>query len=776
MICSFVKIIEKNSLGFCLKLKKLFMLLFIFNTLSFISMAIVINKYQKSTIKLEDAYNMQYKSLILADELRQSSDDLTRMARTYVLTGNPMFEEQYKTVLAIRNGELPRPKRYNGIFWDFLTIDGSIPILDGEKIPLRELMKNANFPESELNMLFTSQNESDDLTKLENKAMNAMKGNFLDKDGNYTIKAKPDFVLARDLMHSKEYHEAKIRIMKPLDNFYKAFENRTKQKVDEARATVKELEFYVNVIVLFSIILFLMSFFIILFRIVYPIDLLRNVMLKLSTNNTNVELDKDKYNDEIADMIGAIEIFKDNTQKLLTSEHQIKLAMQEATTANKAKSIFLARMSHELRTPLNAILGFANILQKSQNTNKQEKENLNIIKRSGEHLLNIINEILELSKIEAGKMELSPKSFNLFDLIKEIEDIFSFRCESLNLNFEIKTNNLPKYIKADEQRLRQILINLLRNSLKFTKEGFISLYVYELNNKLFFEVKDSGIGISKEYQEKIFKPFEQIKKDNYTSEGTGLGLSITKELIALMDGNIYLKSQVGVGSEFYFSINYEKANEAEIKKESSKNIVAVKNQDFSKTILVVDDIKENRDLITWLLESYNFKTLQASSGIEALEIYKKEKIDLIFMDILMEGMNGIETILAIRQKDKKIPIIALSANVFEEDKNEAIKSGADDFLAKPVEEKEIFLILQKYLDVELFYENDKKEEIFDVKNELKNLSKEFFQKLNEKALLMDSDGILNLIEEYNLSKELQNHIKNLINEFKYQELINLYKY
>ena len=141
-----------------------------------------------------------------------------------------------------------------------------------------------------------------------------------------------------------------------------------------------------------------------------------------------------------------------------------------------------------------------------------------------------------------------------------------------------------------------------------------------------------------------------------------------------MDGNIYLKSQVGVGSEFYFSINYEKANEAEIKKESSKNIVAVKNQDFSKTILVVDDIKENRDLITWLLESYNFKTLQASSGIEALEIYKKEKIDLIFMDILMEGMNGIETILAIRQKDKKIPIIALSANVFEEDKNEAIKN------------------------------------------------------------------------------------------------------
>ena len=752
------------------------MLLFILNTLSFISVAVVINKYQKSTINLEDAYNMQYKSLILADELRQSSDDLTRMARTYVITGNPMFEEQYKTVLAIRNGELPRPKRYNGIFWDFLTLQGNKPKLDGEKIPLRDLMRNANFPDSELNMLFTSQNESDDLTKLEHKAMNAIKGKFLDKDGNYTIKGEPDFALARELMHSKEYHEAKIRIMEPLDRFYRAFENRTKQKVDEARATVKELEFYVNVIVLFSIIFFLMSFFIILFRIVYPIDLLRRVMLKLSQNDMSVEIDKNKFDDEVGDMIGAVEIFKENTQKLLTSEHQIKQAMQEATTANKAKSIFLARMSHELRTPLNAILGFSNILKKSMNATISEKENLNIIKRSADHLLNIINEILELSKIEAGKMELSLKNFNLFELIKEIEDIFAFRCENKGLKFKIETLNLPKYIKADEQRLRQILINLLGNSLKFTNEGEISLYIYELNKKLFFEVKDSGIGIDKFNIKKVFKPFEQVKQDNYTQQGTGLGLSITKELISLMGGNIYLKSQVGVGSEFYFSINYEKANEEELSKENNtKNIVGIKNENFTKTILVVDDIKENRDLITLLLNSYGFKTLQATSGKEALDVFENEKLDLIFMDILMEGMDGLETMQNIRasKSGKDIPIIALSANVFEEDKMEALKNGANDFLAKPVEEKEIFLILQKYLDVELFYEKDKKEEIFDIKNELKTLPKEFFEKLDEKAFLMDSDGILNLIEEYKLSFELLDYIKSLINEFKYEKLLKL---
>lgn len=750
------------------------MLLFILNTLSFISVAVVINKYQKSTINLEDAYNMQYKSLILADELRQSSDDLTRMARTYVITGNPMFEEQYKTVLAIRNGELPRPKRYNGIFWDFLTLQGNKPKLDGEKIPLRDLMRNANFPDSELNMLFTSQNESDDLTKLEHKAMNAIKGKFLDKDGNYTIKGEPDFALARELMHSKEYHEAKIRIMEPLDRFYRAFENRTKQKVDEARATVKELEFYVNVIVLFSIIFFLMSFFIILFRIVYPIDLLRRVMLKLSQNDMSVEIDKNKFDDEVGDMIGAVEIFKENTQKLLTSEHQIKQAMQEATTANKAKSIFLARMSHELRTPLNAILGFSNILKKSMNATISEKENLNIIKRSADHLLNIINEILELSKIEAGKMELSLKNFNLFELIKEIEDIFAFRCENKGLKFKIETLNLPKYIKADEQRLRQILINLLGNSLKFTNEGEISLYIYELNKKLFFEVKDSGIGIDKFNIEKVFKPFEQVKQDNYTQQGTGLGLSITKELISLMGGNIYLKSQVGVGSEFYFSINYEKANEEELSKENNtKNIVGIKNENFTKTILVVDDIKENRDLITLLLNSYGFKTLQATSGKEALDVFENEKLDLIFMDILMEGMDGLETMQNIRasKSGKDIPIIALSANVFEEDKMEALKNGANDFLAKPVEEKEILLILEKYLHIELEYEN--KEKSIDFKKELEILPKEFVEKLKQKALLMDNDGIFELLKEYDLSSDLKIYIKSLVDEFKYQELVNL---
>ena len=764
-----------------MNLKRLFMLLFILNTVSFIFVAVIVNKYQKATIKLEDAYQMQYKSLVLAQELRQSSDDLTRMARTYVITGNPKFEKQFKTVFDIRNADKPRPKRYNGIFWDFYTLGDEEPILDGEQVSIKELMEKANFTDSELNLLFKSKKESDDLTNLEHKAMNAIKGIFQDKDGNYTIKGEADFKFARELMHSDEYHEAKKRIMEPLDNFYKAFESRTKQKVDESREIVKKQEFYVNVVVLFSVIFFLMSFFIILFRIVYPIDFLRQVMLKLSSNDMSVELEKNNYQDELGDMIGAVQIFKENTQKLILSEQQIKISMEEATSANKAKSIFLARMSHELRTPLNAILGFANLLKKSQNINEQEKKNLEVINRSGNHLLNIINEILELCKIEAGKIELVPKTFEFHELIKDIESMFAFRCESKDLKFNLNVNvNIPNIIKADEQRLKQILINLLGNSLKFTKQGDISLNIYEQSGKLFFEVKDTGIGIDKYNIKKIFKPFEQIKKDDYNQNGTGLGLSITKELISLMGGTIYVKSFIGIGSEFYFSIDYEKGNEKEIIKEhKSKDLIGIEYQNLEKTILVVDDIKENRDLVLQILSQYGFKIFEASSGYEAIDILKEEKIDLIFMDILMNGLDGMQTIKIIREENSQniIPIIALSANVFEEDKQKVLKIGATDFIPKPVEEKQILLALQKYLNVKPTYDENNQDENYKPMeiNLFENISNDFFEKLNSFAIQMDNILIEQLMEEYALAENDKNYIIDLIEDFDYQQITKICK-
>jgi len=755
-------------------LKKLFMFLFILNTVSFIFVAVVVNKYQKATLKLENAYQMQYNSLLLVQELRQSSDDLTRMARTYVITGNPMFEKQFNTVLDIRNGVSPRPVRYKGIFWDFYTLDDKKLILEGEKVSLRELMKRANFSKEELTLLIESQKESDALTSLELIAMNAVKGIFKDEKGQFTIKDKPDFKLARELMHSDEYHEAKIRIMQPLDKFYKALELRTKKAVDESQEKVKELEFYVNVIVLFSVIIFLLSSFIILFRIVYPIDLLRILMLKLSSNDMDVDLDRSTYQDEVGDMIGAVKIFKDNTQKLIASQKELKLAINDAQSANKSKSIFLARMSHELRTPLNAILGFSNLLSKSNNINTSEKDNLQTVKKSANYLLNIINEILELSKIEAGKIEIIPKTIDFYETIQEIEALFLFRSKAKGLSFNIKYDeNLPRYITLDGQRLKQIVINLLSNALKFTQKGEINLYIYESMNKLFFEVNDTGIGINNIDLKKIFKPFEQIKQEDYNKNGTGLGLAITSELISLMGGTIYAKSQEGKGSKFYFSVSYENATKDLIQTIKDKNLIlGIKNKEFSKTILVVDDIYENRKLLVELLNYYGFKTIQAKDGLEALDIYKKEKIDLIFMDILMPKLNGIETIKRIRIEDKKIPIVVVSANVFNEDRKNALDNGADGFMAKPIVESELLLILQKYVDADLIYDKETKK---DIPVTYCNIDKELLEKLVLHCNNMDNEKIYELLNNTNLEKEFIEDIKIKIEEFKYHEIITLCK-
>jgi len=748
------------------------MLLFILNTVSFIFVAFVVNKYQKATIELENAYQMQYNSLLLAQELRQSSDDLTRMARTYVITGNSMFETQFKTVLDIRNGVIPRPKRYKGIFWDFYTLNNKEPLFDGEKVSLRELMKRANFSNTELGLLIQSQNESDDLTSLEHKAMNAIKGMFQDEKGQFTIKEKADFKLARELMHSDKYHEAKIRIMQPLDKFYKAFESRTKRQVDESRLEVKELQFYVNVIVLFSIIIFLLSSFIILFRILYPIDLLRVLMVKLSSNDMDVELDKNKYQDEVGDMIAAVKVFKENTQKLIANEQELKLASEDAQSANKAKSIFLARMSHELRTPLNAILGFSNLLTKSENINTKEKDNLQTIRKSANYLLNIINEILELSKIEAGKIEIIPKTISFNETIKEIEALFLFRSKAKGLKFNINyAQSLPRYITLDEQRLKQVLINLLSNALKFTQKGEINLYIYESMNKLFFEVTDTGIGISKVDLKMIFKPFEQIKQEDYNKNGTGLGLSITSELVNLMGGTISAKSEEGVGSKFYFSVFYKNATNDLIKTIKDKNlIVGIENKEFTKTALVVDDIEENRKLLVQMLNYYGVKTFEARDGLEVLDIYKKETINLIFMDILMPKLNGIQTIRKIRINDKKIPIVVVSANVFNEDRKKALDNGANDFICKPIEESELLLVLEKYIDANLVY--DKK-----VKEKLDIDYSKLSSKLKDELILycnnMDNEKINKLLKYKNLEKELIDDIKIKIDEFKYHEIIKL---
>lgn len=877
-----------------MKLKQLFILLLIINSSALISVVFILSEYQRAVDQLENAYKMQHQSLVLADELRQSSDDLTRMARTHVITGKEMFKEQFHTVLDIRNGEQPRPKHYNRIFWDFYTLDGSKPELDGNKIPLRTLMKQAGFPEEELSLLYESQKESDDLTNLETKAMNAIKGIFQDRNGKYTIKKEPDFALARKIMHGEQYHRAKIAIMKPLNEFYKAFETRTQKRVNEAHETVKQMETYLSLAVLFLIILFVFSFiFIILYRIIHPVEMLNKGMLKLAKNEMDIDLPQKVFMDEVSEMIGAVEVFKDNAIQLIESqkqnerlldlagegifgldskgrfifvnptassllgfsskeligeyinktiakhlfkkgaqqkerlmlvkkedqtflskagkefpidyvstpifsnnstllegsvvvfsditkrkeyENQLKKATTEAQKANKSKSIFLTNMSHELRTPLNAILGFATLLKKSPQINTEEKQNIETIYRSGQHLLSLINEILEFAKIEAGKININKNEFNLFKVLEDIESMFDSRCKAKGLNFSLNIDkSVPNYIMCDEKRLRQIFINILGNSLKFTEKGFIKVDIKTQDSKLFVDVSDSGVGMSEEALKIVFKPFEQIEEKKHKHDGTGLGLAITKELVEKMGGFILAKSEENKGSIFSFCLGIEKIDFVQEDENIEQNIIKVKNS-YDINILVADDTKANRDLLVQLLNSYNINTVQAKDGQEVLECTKNQKFDLIFMDILMPNLNGLEAtkILKANKETKDIPIIAISANVFEDDKQKALASGADFFLPKPFEEKVIANSLQKFLNVEFEYENNSiKEEKTIV------LEKELATKINELATRLDGNSILELLEQNSVEAYTKETIGSLITQFQFNEIsklcTNLYK-
>ncbi len=870
-----------------MKLKQLFILLLIANSIALFSVVFILSAYQDAIKELENAYKMQHRSLILADELRQSSDDLTRMARTHVITGNDMFKEQFHTVLDIRNGVKPRPKYYNRIYWDFYTLDDAKPILDGKTVALRTLMKEAGFPDEELELLYKSQQESDDLTYLETKAMNAIKGIFQDKDGNYTIKREPDFALARQIMHGEQYHKAKIAIMKPLNEFYKAFETRTQKKVNEAHETVKRMESYLSISVLFLILLFIFSFiFVILYRIIHPIQTLNKGMLSLAKNNMDITLPPKVFMDEVSDMIGAVEVFKQNAIELMASQQQnkrlldlagegifgldakgkfifvnptaskllgyssneligksinttigkhlfqkgsqqkqrlmletkeeqtfiskdgrkfpidyvstpiynnetsllegsvvvfsditkrkqyedrLKKATIEAQNANRSKSLFLTNMSHELRTPLNAILGFASLLKKSKNIHEGEKQNINTIYSSGQHLLSLINEILEFAKIEAGKITINPNDFNLFIFLKEIESMFTSRCDSKGLNFSLNIDkSVPKYIKCDEKRLRQILINILGNSLKFTNEGYIKVDVESKNSKLLIVIRDTGIGMSNEALKIVFKPFEQIEEKTHKHEGTGLGLAITKELIEKMGGKIEAQSELEKGSTFSFELKIEKIDFVLEEENTKNNIIKVKSTE-NINILVADDTKANRDLLIQLLNTYNINTIEAHDGQEVLKHIENSSFDLIFMDILMPNLDGLETIKILKNKEKtkNIPIIAISANVFEDDKQKALNNGADFFVPKPFEEKDIATALQKFLKVDFEYENEKTIEKTII------LEKELARKIADFATSLDGNSILELLEKNNVDNYTKEKITIFIQQFQFNEISKL---
>jgi len=368
-------------------------------------------------------------------------------------------------------------------------------------------------------------------------------------------------------------------------------------------------------------------------------------------------------------------------------------AKDAAVVASRAKSTFLATMSHELRTPLNAILGFAQILQADRQLSSGQRRGVQIIHQGAEQLLTLINDILDLSRIEAGKVELNPEPLDLAAFLDALGDIIRIKAEEKGLRFEFDAG--PERVQAvcvDEKRLRQVLLNLLSNAVKFTERGQVSLNVRALSEdahrvQLRFTVSDSGIGIPSEQLQTIFAPFEQAADVQRRFGGTGLGLSISRQLVRLMGSDIEVESAAGSGSRFWFELDLPTGT-IEARRPPVQNAVSVNSYHGARrTLLLVDDIEANRQLLVAFLSPLGFKTIEADSGEACLQLVQALRPDLIVMDMIMPGLDGLETTRRLRQLPslESLPVIIVSASASTADEQRSLACGADAFLPKPLD-------------------------------------------------------------------------------------------
>lgn len=398
-------------------------------------------------------------------------------------------------------------------------------------------------------------------------------------------------------------------------------------------------------------------------------------------------------------------------QKLQQATEEAEEAQLGAETANRAKSEFLANMSHELRTPLNGILGYAQILRKEKTLTKKQKDGVEIIQKSGEHLLTLINDILDLSKIEAQRMELQPSSFDLKEMLEGIVDIFKVHAQQKYISFIYEPlSDLSLGVFADAKRLRQILINLLGNAVKFTEIGGVVFKVGYHEGQIRFQVEDTGVGIGPDALGVIFQPFKQVNSHSKTP-GTGLGLAISSQLARLMGSELKVESHLGVGSKFWLDLELPIVPSfISLTQRTERSVIAYKGE--RKKILIVDDKWENRSLLMDMLLPLGFSILEAVNGQDALNKALEAKPDVILMDIRMPIMDGSVATRHIRQSPvgRDVIIITISASAFEHNRQDSIEMGSDDFMAKPFRINQLLDILQRHLALEWIVEEIAPEE------------------------------------------------------------------